>query len=141
MGILSRSGVGALPRRGMPLLTALMLAGNIAIIRNTRQRPASSLAAGISRPTAPKPCRIPVRLTKSPGFGNALGTMATRSLLVLVKWALAVNANIAVMAQRAQPTKQHQRRQKHHQNGHKPWLLLTLSCVETPDFPCLRDLL
>ena len=99
MGILSRSGVGALPRIGTPLLAALTLVGNSAAKRSTRQRPAGPLVAGIKSPAAPRPSRTPVRLTRSPGLGNALGTMATRSSLVLVKWALAVNANIAAKPQ------------------------------------------
>ena len=99
MGILSRSGVGARPRIGTLLLAALTLAGNSATRRSTRQRPARPLVAGIRSPTAPRTSRIPVTLTRSPGLGNTLGTMATRSSLVLVKWALAVNKNIAAKAQ------------------------------------------
>jgi len=85
MGILSQSGVGALPRMGTPLLAALTLAGNSAAKRSTRQRPAGPLVAGIRSPTAPKASRTPVTLTRRPGFGNALGTMAKMSSLVLVK--------------------------------------------------------
>ena len=99
MGTLTRSGVGALPRIGTPLLAAPTLAGNSATRRSTRQRPDKPLVAGIRSPTAPKASRTPVTLTRSPGLGNDLGTMATRSPLVLVKWALAANENIAAKDQ------------------------------------------
>ena len=79
MGILSQSGGGVLPRIGTPFLGALTLAGNIATKRSARQRSASPLVAGTSRPTAPKPCWMPVRLTRRAGLGNVLGTVATRS--------------------------------------------------------------
>ena len=99
MGILTSSGVGALPRIDTPLLAALTLAGNSATSKSTRQRPASPLVAGIRSPTAPRPSRTPVRLTSRAGLGNTPGTMAMRSSLVLVtKWELAVNKNIVAKA-------------------------------------------
>jgi hypothetical protein len=98
MGILTSSGVGALPRIGTPLLAALTLAGNNATSKSTRHRPAGPLVAGIMSPTAPRPSRNPVRLTRRAGLGNTPGTMAMRSSLALVKWELAVNKNIVARA-------------------------------------------